>query len=599
MTFLIGTQDITKTYGIEPLFSKISLGVFENEKLGLIGPNGSGKSTLLQILIGKEEPDEGKVTRNKNVHMVYLPQEDGFDDTASIKAILFGAHAEAMEDIECQHQIWHVAGEKIFEDLQQKVGDLSGGWRKRLAIVQALLQKPDLLLMDEPTNHLDLEGILWLENILKQAKFAFVLVTHDRFFLENTVNAIVEINKIYPDGYFKTSGNYSEFIYRRADFIAGQIKKEQTLSNKLRREEEWLAKMPKARTTKAQFRIDNAEQLKSDLGKLSTSNAQNRKANIDFIATERKTKILLETHNLTMSRNGRLLFEKLNLKLTPGLCLGLMGQNGSGKSTLINLLTGSLQPDAGTIKRADNLRIVHFDQKREQLEQNQSLMRVLAPDGDSVFYNGQTIHVVAWARQFLFSAEQLKQPVSSLSGGEQARVLIAKLMLQPADILLLDEPTNDLDIPTLEVLEENLSQFPGAIVLITHDRFLLDRLSDKLLYLDGHGKTEFFADYHQWQQFVLAAAKPAIKAVESVIAKPAKVSKEKALSYEEQKELGRIPDKIHKAEADVERLQTQLEKPEIYSDAKKLNDVCEQIKLAKEKVEKLYQRWEELDEKNS
>ena len=507
--------------------------------------------------MGIETPDGGKVVQNRREHLVYLPQEDTFNVTDTIQSILFGARASSLSESECQRQIWEVTGEQTFSDLQQTADVLSGGWRKRLAIVHALLQKPDLLLMDEPTNHLDLEGILWLEELLKKAGFAFVLVSHDRYFLENTVNSMMELNRAYLEGFLKSEGNYSDFVRERDEVRAGQMQWEQSLANRMRREQEWLQRGPKARTTKAQSRIDSAEKLREDLRKVSASNAQQRTAGIDFDATGRKTKILLEARQIKMSRGGKLLFANLDLKLSPGFCLGLMGQNGSGKSTLLNLLKGDLLPEAGSIDRASNLRIVTFGQKREQLNQNQTLWQALAPDSDSVVYKGQPIHVAAWAKRFLFPQDQLHQAVSRLSGGEQARVLIANLMLKPADILLLDEPTNDLDIPTLEVLEESLSEFPGAIVLITHDRFLLDRLSDQLLYLDGHGKAEFFADYAQWRQDM---QKPASKPAAVTVEKPEQINRKK-LSYEEQKELSRLPGKIQKAEAELDALQDQLADP--------------------------------------
>lgn len=589
MTLLINTQAIQKSYGVVPLFSNISFSVFAQERLGLIGPNGSGKSTLLKILMGLETPDNGKVVQNSNIKLAYLAQEDAFNPKDTIKTILFNTWGNELEETECQHRIWQVTGEKLFTNLGQKISELSGGWRKRLAITQALLQKPDLLLIDEPTNHLDLDGILWLEAILKKSQFAFILVTHDRYFLENTVNTVMELNKIYPEGYFKTSGNYSAFLENRETFIAGQIKKEQSLGNQMRREQEWLQRMPKARSTKAQYRIDKAEQLRADLLKVKTSNAQNKKAGIEFEATHRKTRALLEVHDVGISRNGQLLFEHLNLKLSPGMCLGLMGKNGSGKSTLMNLITGNLSPDSGSIERADNLRMVIFDQKREQLNQHQTLMRALSPSGDHVLYKGNNIHVASWAKRFLFGTDQLHHPVSRLSGGEQARVLIANLMLQPADILLLDEPTNDLDIPTLEVLEESLSEFPGAIVLITHDRYLLDRLSDQLLYLDGEGKTAFFADYAQWQQATNIASSAEVADTTSV-----KNKKHKKISYDEQRELSRLPDKIEKAEMNLAEMQIQLHHADVISDPQRLAELCGKIEVVKEKISAFYRRWEEL-----
>ncbi len=582
MSLLVNAQSISKSYGVDPLFTNISFGIYAGDRVGLIGPNGCGKSTLLKILMGVETPDNGKIVKTRSTHSVYLPQEDTFNNQMTIEHVLqgFSRHQLSEVEVDAEHG-WN---------LTQTVGNLSGGWRKRLAIVLALLQKPDLLLIDEPTNHLDLEGILWLEATLQKATFSFILVSHDRFFLENTVNSVMELNRAYLEGFFKNTGNYSEFVQKREEVFAGQLKREQTLANKMRREQEWLQRGPKARTTKAQYRIDNAENLRENLRKIALSNSQHKTAGIDFAATGRKTKILLEAHQLKKSYGDKVLFENLNLKLSPGDCVGLMGRNGSGKSTLLNLLKGNLLPDAGSITRATNLRIVTFDQKREQLNQNQTLWKALAPEGDSVFYKGQSIHVAAWAKRFLFPNDQLHQSVSRLSGGEQARVLIANLMLKPADILLLDEPTNDLDIPTLEVLEESLGEFTGAIVLITHDRYLLERLSTVLLHLNGHGKAEFFADYSQW----FKAQQAFISPIKSAQLEPQKTQKK--TTYEEQKELSRLPAKIQKAEAELEVLQTQLSDPTIMNNQKKLLGLCQNIESAKKKIEQLYHRWQELEE---
>jgi ATP-binding cassette subfamily F protein uup len=347
--------------------------------------------------------------------------------------------------------------EMQFADLQQQVSALSGGWRKRLAITCALIQQPDLLLMDEPTNHLDLEGILWLEGLLKAARFAFVLVSHDRYFLENTTNRTVELNKRYPDGYLKVDGSYSEFLQQRAAVFDQQDREQQVLANKARRELEWLRRGAKARTTKAQARIDYAEGLQGEAAESRRRNLEIASAQIEFDATRRKTRKLVEAKHVTVERGGRALITGLDLLLTPGTCLGLLGRNGSGKSSLMGLLKGEIKPAAGDIAWADDLKVVSFDQQRAQLDQTLTLKHTLAPMGESVVFQGRPMHVTAWAKRFLFPIEKLGLPVSRLSGGEQARVLIAQLMLKPADILLLDEPTNDLDIPTLEVLEDSLA----------------------------------------------------------------------------------------------------------------------------------------------
>jgi len=589
---LISTHFISKSYGAQPLFSDISLQVFDNESLGLIGPNGAGKSTFLRILADMEPADSGEISRIRNTRMIYLPQEDVLDPEKTIEETLFYPIPKELETWQVSKRRQEIMSLIQVENTNQKVKALSGGWCKRLAIGQALFQKPDLLLMDEPTNHLDLEGILWLEKLLKEAPFAFVLVSHDRFFLENTTNRIVELNRRYPEGFIKVEGNYSAFVERREKYICEQAKLEAVLSNKVRREIEWLRRGPKARTSKARYRIDKAYRLQEDLGTVKGRNAQNRSVDIAFDTTHRKTKKLLDAKKLKKTLGGKLLFDNLSLKLTPGKGIGLMGRNGTGKSTLIHILDGKLAPEAGSVKVAEGLKIVTFDQKRELSDGSRTLRRALAPEGDTVIYQGRPFHVIAWAKRFLFQKEQLGMPVSGLSGGEKARVLIANLMLQPADILLLDEPTNDLDIPTLEVLEEGLAEFPGAIVLITHDRFLMERLCDLLLYLDGDGGAEYFADYDQWLQYRKGRLSAAPQSGETSQIPPNK--KPGKLAHEERKELSRIERQVEKAEGIADNLQRRLHDPEIMCDADRLAKIYAEHQEAQQKVEQLYQRWEEL-----
>ena len=585
MSILISAQSISKSYGIEPIFLDLNFKIDEKEKIGIIGPNGSGKSTLLKIFQGLELPDEGKITYHSSIKKIYLPQNDNFPPEKTIQEVLFNNNVNSVQELNYYHEIRKVAGSELFPDLQLKVASLSGGWRKRLAIVATLLQTPDLLLMDEPTNHLDLEGILWLENVLKKANFSFVVISHDRTFLENIVTSVMELNPNYLAGYLKIEGNYSNFLQKKAEILLNQQKMEQSLANRFKREQEWLRRGPKARTTKAQYRIDAAAELEEDLRRITVSNQRQHKAQLDFTATKRKTKNLLQAHQLSKSQD-RLLFKDLNLILSPGTCLGLIGQNGSGKSTLISVLNGQLPPDTGKIEYAESVRLITFDQQRLQLNQQTTLKQALAPDGDSVFYQGNSIHVAAWAKRFLFPREQLNQPVYKLSGGEQARVLIANLVLQPADILLLDEPTNDLDIPTLEVLEESLEEFSGSIMLITHDRFLMQRLCNQILYLDGRGNHTFFADYDQYQQAII----PKEKTDQDV-----SVKKIKKLTYEEQKELSKLPIKIEKIEVEINYLQDQLSSTDVINDSQRVNEICLKIKSLQDNLDILYQRWLDLD----
>jgi ATP-binding cassette subfamily F protein uup len=586
---LVQCSAISKSYTISPLFTALTLGFFEGERLGLIGPNGSGKSTLLRILAGLETPDTGELIRKRGLRLVYLPQADEFDPERTIAQTLDAAVAGRAEGLQRMRETAQRMG---FEGLDRPVGALSGGWRKRLAIARALIGEPDLLLLDEPTNHLDLEGILWLERLLAKAPFAFVLVSHDRTFLENAANRIVELNRLYPEGYLRVEGGYTAFLERRAAFVQAQDRQEAALSNKVRREIEWLRRGPKARRTKAKHRVESARQLEEELSAVRARTGLDRKARIEFEATGRRTRKLLQADGIALTRGGSRLFAGIDLTLSPGARLGILGPNGSGKSSLLQLLSGEIEPDAGVITRAEGVRTVVFDQKREQLDPDRTLKQTLCPSGDAVLFQGRQLHVVSWAKRFLFAPGQLPLPVGRLSGGEKSRLLIARLMLQPADILLLDEPTNDIDIPTLDMLEEALMEFHGAIVLITHDRLLLDNLSDRLLCLDGRGGARFFADHDQW-----LAYKTEAEACSVLENKPPKLGRTKParLPYKEQTELNRMEGAIEKAEGQAACLRRQLEEPAIASDAVQLQALDTRLEEARAKIERLYERWAELE----
>lgn len=599
MTILLSAQGLSKAYGPRPLFVNVSLDLRAGERVGLIGPNGSGKSTLLKILAGVETPDAGTVAPRRTARIGYLPQDAVFDPDRTVAEILTAALAD--EDAEEHERATRVAitlSKVGFTDPDQKAGTLSGGWRKRLAVARALVRRPDLLLLDEPTNHLDLEGILWLEELLETAPFAYVVVSHDRYFLENVTNQVVELDRVYPDGFFRINGTYSDFLDRRAEFLAGQARQEEALANKVRREVEWLRRGAKARTGKSASRSQEAARLIGDLQTLKARTAPTGAVGVDFVATGRKSVKLLSAEGLTKSLGGRPLFTGLSCTLSPGLKLGLLGPNGSGKTTLLRILTGETAPDSGAVARAEGLRMVTFDQDRRQLDRAATLRHALSPNADVVVYRGRSYHVTAWAKRFLFRTEQLDLTVGDLSGGEQARILVARLMLQPADVLLLDEPTNDLDIATLEVLEESLADFPGALVLVTHDRSLLDRLCTELLGLDGQGGARLFADYTQWTaaQRELRETRP--KAPPAP-AKPAKAPREKArrLSYQEQREWDTMEERILAAEELVTARQRDVEDAGRGSDHVRLQECCRILHEAQDTVERLYARWQELEAK--
>ena len=498
---LISCQNISKTFGVRTLFQNLSIVVSEGERIGLIGPNGSGKSTLVSILAGVEKPDDGIVAFRKNVRVSYVPQESRFNSGETVRSVLNDALLpEEPDEYERESRMNVAAGRVGFDRLDVDAFSLSGGWKKRLAIARELVRNPDVLLLDEPTNHLDLDGILWLEKLLNGATFASLVVSHDRYFLENVASDMVEINRIYPEGIFRAKGNYSEFLLKREEFIEIQNKQRESLENTVRREVEWLRRGPKARTTKSKARVDQAGRLISELADMQ-SRAVTGSTQIDFSASGRRSKKLIHAEGLRKDLGGRTLFRDLNLDLAPGVRLGLVGPNGSGKTTLLRLLGGTTRTRCrcnGTGGRTQDrlLRSASGTTRSVAAAEDCAF-----PHGDHVIFRDRPMHVVSWAKRFLFRTEQLDLAVERLSGGERARVAIARLMLQSADVLMLDEPTNDLDINTLEVLEENLMDFAGALVLVTHDRFMLDRVSTIVLGLDGQGESGIFADYSQWEQF--------------------------------------------------------------------------------------------------
>jgi ABC transport system ATP-binding/permease protein len=599
---LLSCESVSKAYGGRSLFDDLSFGLFEGDQAGLVGPNGAGKSTLLKILTGDEAPDRGTRSVRAGVRVGYVPQDPVFPSGRKVEDVLMTALA-AVEEEDRAARLAQTLGRAGFTSGSTAVDTLSGGWRKRLAIARELAAEPDILLMDEPTNHLDVEGILWLESVLIERARAFLVVSHDRYFLEHVATRMLELNRVYPQGLFQIEGRYSEFLARRDEFRRGQADYEESLANTVRREIEWLRRGAKARSTKAKGRIKKAGRLMGALEE-SRARAPGARAGIDFASSQRRTRRLLLTRGLTKSLGGRRLVSDLDLAITPGTRVGLIGPNGSGKTTLLNLLAGTLPPDAGQIERAEALRIVRFEQDRGGLDRAQSLRRALAPEGDAVTWQGRSMHVAAWAKRFLFRPEQLDVPVGRLSGGEQARILIARLMRAPADVLILDEPTNDLDIPTLEVLEDSLAEFDGGLVLVTHDRFMLERVSTLILALDGQGGAEIFADYAQWEASRGAAERTSRK-VEPAPGKASEPapgrerSRPKRLTYLEQREWDGIEQAIVAAEGAVETRQREAEDPAIASDPVALQQRYAVLKAARAEAERLYGRWAELEAKQA
>jgi len=579
MAHLLNCTGLAKSFGPRPLFEGLSISIHEGERIGLIGPNGAGKSTFLKILAGIETYDGGNLNKRRDLRISYLPQAEDFDLDLPIETLLYNFTPKGLDDFE-RHA--------IALEIKNRVGlpdgtgrELSGGYRKRLGIATRLVQGPELFLLDEPTNHLDLEGILWLENLLLESPFAYVVISHDRSFLENVTNRTVEISSRYPQGFISIDGNYQVFLEKREQVVEQLERERQSLSNSVRREVEWLRRQPKARTTKSSSRIEQAEGMINEL-KAQTSRARSiGQADVEFSSTGRETKQLAVAEKISKRFGEKLIVSGLDISLRKGSKLGVVGRNGSGKSTILKMLTGELEPDSGTVWRAPNLRVVTFDQQRLGLKKGVSLKRYLAPDSDSVMFQDRMIHVASYAARYLFKGEQLETQVSELSGGEQARLLIAKLILEPADLLLLDEPTNDLDIETLESLEESLQDFPGALVIISHDRKLMQEVADTFLVIED-GKYNYVSSYEQWQS--------SLKQLGNKKSQKKNTNSTEPTRY---KDLQKLQKSIEKIEGEIEKLEETLAKD--VEAGKDIVELCKKISAKRDDLNSHYEKWQEIE----
>ncbi|MFO0937773.1 MAG: ABC-F family ATP-binding cassette domain-containing protein [Gemmataceae bacterium] len=600
MSVLLSAKGLTKSFGPRTLFSDLTFDLRVGEKIGLIGPNGAGKSTLLKLLADREVPDHGERTARRGARIGYLPQDDVFPEGLTTREVVVAALAnEPLEDYERETRAAIVLTSTGFDD-EVPAASLSGGWRKRLAVARALALEPDFLLLDEPTNHLDLPGVIWLEKLLRSSSFGYLAATHDRAFLRGIADDVMEISRAYPDGVFRASGGYDEFADRKAEFLEAQERQRESVANQVRRESDWLGRKESAQRRKSKSRIGEAADRRAELAELTYRSANVNRAGIDFAGTGRQTRKLISGAGLGKKLSDKPLFQDVDIVLTPGMKLGVLGANGSGKSTLLKILGGVWTPDTGTVTRADNLQVEMFEQGRASLDLSQPLRRALSPNSDEVSYRGQSIHVGGWASRFLFRPDQLDVELSALSGGEQARVRIAQLMLRPADVLFLDEPTNDLDIPALDVLEDSLADFPGAVVLISHDRELMSRLCTEYIGLDGRGNAGVYGSVEQWLTALTRtqqeSAKAASKPVATKAAAPA-VKKSKGLSFKEKQEFERIEADIMAAEELVLTRQAAVEAASTKGHAA-LTEACRQLEEAQKDVEKRYARWQELAAKN-
>ena len=605
MAILISVSGVRKAFAARPLFEGLTFSIESGERIGLIGPNGAGKSTLMRLLAQQASPDEGTISFQRGLRVGFLEQTPTFKKDATIHSTLLEGAVDP-DDWESIALADEIMSKLSLQDASQRVDQLSGGWKKRVALGRELVRTPDLLLLDEPTNHLDLDSIYWLEEWISNARLATLTITHDRAFLQKVSNRILELDRRNPGGLLSIKGDYVNYLEIKEQWLASQERREVVLKNTLRRETEWLRQGAKARTTKQQARIQRAETLKNEVGELTYRN-QSRTVKLDFQSAERNPKKLIEAKGITKSWGKGPLFSDLDLILSPGKRVGILGSNGCGKSTLIQTLLKEEDPDSGSVFHADNLTVAYFQQNREALDPKKTVAKTICPNGEFVDYRGERIHIRGYLDRFLFSQGQMEMAVGKLSGGEQGRLLIAQLMMQPANLLVLDEPTNDLDMATLAVLEECLTEFQGAILLVTHDRYFLDQVANQILsfspFPEERGQITSFASLGQWEAWFTDSGRRdrAQAGLQSTggqsmpvpIAAPD--AKKRKLSFKEQRELDSMEENLRRTEKELSHWTAESIKPENTSNAAKLVEIAEKMTQLQAEIERLYSRWSELE----
>jgi ATP-binding cassette subfamily F protein uup len=636
MSILDATR-LSRSYADRTILAEASLTLEEAERVGLVGRNGSGKSTLGRILAGIETPDSGEIARRRSTSVDYLPQEPSLPENESVRSVvlaslsdwsrakerydsLTGALAETTGDVDAliaeqaeagealerlggwerMHEAEAILGHLGLRDLDRTAATLSGGERRRVALARLLIGEPDLAILDEPTNHLDLETIEWLEEHLTQRfRGALLLITHDRAVLDRVTTRTLELERGRLTSY---AGGYALYLEARAEREAHAERKERNRQNFLRREIEWLRRQPKARGTKQKARIARAEAAMA-------REAPRRERSAELSAhSERLGKTVLSLSGLRLERDGRCLVDSLDLDLAQGQRIGIVGPNGSGKTSLLLAIQGQLATSGGALTMGEKTRVGYLDQERSGLDPEKSIREAVAGEGEVLEIGGEQLQVGAYLERFLFDRRQQRIHVSELSGGERARVCLARLLWQKTNLLLLDEPTNDLDVETLSALEAMLVDYEGSALIVSHDRWFLDRVATSILVLGGSGHVELHAgNYSDYRERVGARktrlsdggpdahrSTPQPGATKEVAAPKAK------LSYAEQRELDGLFAQIEAAEGRVAELESQLADPEIYQGERSMITTLQSdLSFARDEVEQLTARWEELEAKKS
>lgn len=616
----ISVENIAKAYGERELFSELSFGINENQKIGLIAENGTGKTSLLQILAGFDKPDKGEVNYRRNLKIGFLPQEPDLDPQLSVEEIIFSSENETlkiiekyekallnMEDTEAYQkafdqmeiaQAWdfeteykQILSKLRLDDLSKKVKHLSGGQKKRLALACLLLDDPDLLILDEPTNHLDLEMIEWLEETFEKNNYTLFMVTHDRYFLERVCNEIIELDQGILYSY---KGNYSYYLEKRELRLATEQTNVEKAKQLYKKELEWMRRQPKARGTKAKSRISSFD----DIRERSQNRRKDHQVQLE-INMERLGAKILELHNISKSYGEKTLFENFDYNFQRKDRLGIIGKNGTGKSTFLNILTGKSEPDSGKVVVGETIKFGYYTQSGIEIKEGQKVIDIIREFGDYIpLKKGRQISAQQLLERFLFDRKKQYDYVEKLSGGERKRLYLCTVLIQNPNFLILDEPTNDLDIVTLNVLENFLLDFPGCLIVVSHDRYFMDKIVDHLFVFENGEIKDFpgnYSDFREYEEVSKLEDREEVKSAESLEQESAERVKTKvSLSYHEQKEFRNLEKEIEKLEAKKEKLQMEFLQP---LSGEEITEKSLELSKIDTEIEEKTERWFELSMK--
>ena len=592
---LITLNKVHLAFGHHPLLDGADFAVQSAERIGLIGRNGAGKSSLLRILDGQTAPDDGTVNIAGHVKVATVEQEPTLDESLTIEETVFGEPDLDDEDWQRASRVKALI-DKMGLPPEARISALSGGMRKRVALIRAIADQPSLLLLDEPTNHLDLDGINWLESTLKQWAGSAIIITHDRRFLDAVSTRIVELDR---GQLLSFPGNFSDWQVHKAQWLEAQRLENARFDKLLAQEEVWIRKGVEARRTRNEGRVRRLQQLRRE-----HEQRRDRQGNVQLAldAGQRSGKLVAELENVCKSFGDKRIVDHYSTTILRGDRIGFIGPNGAGKSTLLKLILGTLEADAGTIKRGTNLSVAYFDQMRAQLDESATLMDVINPGSEWIEIGGERKHVMSYLSDFLFAPARAKSPVSSLSGGERARLLLARLFARPANILVLDEPTNDLDIETLELLEELLQDYPGTVLLVSHDRSFLDNVVTQTIVNEGDGVWRDyvggFADWERQRSAPSSTSKTSQLKDAAALESGTVKSRAAKLAPWEIKELEQLPAEIAALELEQEKLVAELSSADFYTErASERTAIETKLKKLEENMANRFARWEALEAK--